>query len=196
MFTLFYAFYWRAGGIVSFRVTKSAGLYRQVWNDRTGSPLLHFSKLQQQLLKPELGNDYIVELGMRYQYPSIELALNKLKCAGVNSITVIPLFPQYASTTTGSVVAEVMRVISRWPDILPLSVKIAFYDHPIFIDVFTEKVQHYDRGPYDHLLFSFHGLPERQLKACDPSGTYCLMRAAGDSNGEICLPACLNSHTK
>ncbi|SDP97070.1 ferrochelatase [Mucilaginibacter sp. OK268] len=162
------------GIIVPFRAPKSAALYQQIWDDRTGSPLLHFSKLQQQLLKLELGGDYVVELGMRYQYPSIELALNKLKAAGVNGITVVPLFPQYASATTGSVVAEVMRVMRRWANILPLAVKGAFYDHPLFIDAFTEKVERYDRSSYDHILFSFHGLPERQLKACDPPGTYCL----------------------
>ncbi|NHA03343.1 ferrochelatase [Mucilaginibacter sp. HC2] len=162
------------GLIIPFRAPKSARLYRGIWNDRTGSPLLHFSNLQLQLLKLELGDDYVIELGMRYQYPSIELALHKLKSAGVQSIVVIPLFPQYASATTGSVIAEVMRVMRRWPTILPLAVRGAFYDHPLFIDAFTEKIQRYNRGSYDHILFSFHGLPERQLRACDPSGTYCL----------------------
>lgn len=162
------------GIIVPFRGPRSARLYRNIWNHRTGSPLLHFSNLQQQLLKLELGDDYLVELGMRYQYPSIELALNKLKAAGADSITVIPLFPQYASATTGSVIAEVMRVMRRWPNILPLSIKGAFYGHPLFINAFTEKARQYCRTSYDHVLFSFHGLPEKQLRSCDPSGTHCL----------------------
>lgn len=162
------------GIIVPFRGPNSAKLYREIWNDRTGSPLLHFSNLQQQLLKLELGNEYVVELGMRYQYPSIERALDKLKAATVDSITVIPLFPQYASATTGSVIAEVMRVIRRWPNILPLCIKGAFYNDPLFIAAFTEKVRAYSPKSFDHLLFSFHGLPERQLKSCDLSGKHCL----------------------
>ncbi|WP_419701549.1 ferrochelatase [Mucilaginibacter sp. NFX135] len=172
----FFRFLLVRGIIVPFRAPKSAALYQQIWDNRNGSPLLHFSKLQQQMLKLALGDDYVVELGMRYQYPSIELALNKLKAAAVHSILVIPLFPQYASATTGSVVSEVMRVMRRWPNILPLVVKGTFYNRPLFINAFKEKVQRYSRSSYDHLLFSFHGLPERQLKACDASKMYCLTK--------------------
>ncbi len=183
------------GIIVPFRGPKSARLYQKIWNDRTGSPLLYFSNLQQQLLKLKLGDGYVVELGMRYQYPSIELALNKLKAAGADSITVIPLFPQYASATTGSVIAEVMRVMSRWPNILPLSIKGAFYDHPLFINAFAEKARRYSRNSYDHVMFSFHGLPEKQLRSCDPSGTHCLKRknccaALSEKNGYCYAAQC------
>lgn len=164
------------GIIVPFRGPKSARLYREIWSDRTGSPLLHFSNQQRQLLKLELGEGYAIELGMRYQYPSIELALNRLKATGADSITVIPLFPQYASATTGSVIDEIMRVMRRWPNILPVSIRGAFYDHPLFIEAFAEKARLYSRDSYDHVLFSFHGLPEKQLRSCDPSGTHCLQR--------------------
>jgi ferrochelatase len=172
----FFRFLLVRGIIVPFRAPKSARLYRKIWSAETGSPLLHFSKLQQQLLKLEMGEDFVIELGMRYQYPSIELALERLMAANVNSITVIPLFPQYASATTGSVVEEVMRVVSRWPFIPPLSIKGAFYDHPLFISAFAEKAQRYHPSSYDHVLFSFHGLPEKQLKSCDPSEAQCIQR--------------------
>jgi len=164
------------GIIVPFRGPASARLYRQIWDAQTGSPLLHYSNLQQQLLKLEMGEDYIIELGMRYQYPSIELALNKLKAAGADSIQVVPLFPQYASATTGSVIAEVMRVISRWHFIPTVSISGAFYNHPLFVEAFALNAAKYGVNSFDHVLFSFHGLPERQLRACDAAGSKCLQQ--------------------
>lgn len=125
------------GLIVPFRAPRSAKLYRQIWDKQTGSPLLHFSKMQQQLLKMELGSGYVVELAMRYQYPSIELGLQKLREAGAESLQVIPLFPQYASATSGSVMAEVMRVLRSWPNIPPVTINGPFYDQPWFIRGFA-----------------------------------------------------------
>lgn len=161
------------GIIVPFRGPRSAKLYRQIWNFQTGSPLKHYSRLQQQLLQAELGEDYVVEVGMRYQTPSIEAALNKLQAAGVDSIHVIPLFPQYASATTGSVMAEVMRRLSRWAVIPPLTLTGAFYDHPMFIQAFAANISRYDLSGFDHILFSFHGLPVRQLQSCNSNGHRC-----------------------
>lgn len=154
------------GVIVPFRAPKSASLYRQIWDKQTGSPLLHYSQLQQQLLQFELSNDYVVELAMRYRYPSIEQGLLKLQQAGVASIQVIPLFPQYASATTGSVIEEVMRVLSNWHFIPPVSIGGAFYDQPLFVRGFVANAAKYHPENFDHVLFSFHGLPERQLQAC------------------------------
>lgn len=164
----FFRFLLVRGIIVPFRAPKSAALYRQIWDPHTGSPLLHFSKLQQQRLKLELGSDYVVELAMRYQYPSIERGLLKLQEAGVENISVIPLFPQYAAATTGSVLAEVMRVLSKWPVIPPLCLSGPFYDQPLFVRAFVANICRYYPSNFDHLLFSFHGLPVRQLRAILP----------------------------
>lgn len=164
------------GIIVPFRAPKSAKLYKRIWDDTTGSPLLHYSNLQQQLLKIELGEAYVVELAMRYQYPSIELALNKLRAANVESIRVISLFPQYASATSGSVFARVMEVVSEWPVIPSMSFINSFHDNPLMIDAFAYNGRKYPIADYDHVLFSFHGLPERQLKQCAPSGAHCLQK--------------------
>src|SRR5687768_3338961 len=81
------------GLIVPFRGPKSAKLYKEIWSEITGSPLLHYSLLQQELLQKQLGDEYHVELAMRYQSPSIESALKNLKDAQVDSIRVLPLFP-------------------------------------------------------------------------------------------------------
>jgi ferrochelatase len=162
------------GVIVPCRARRSAKLYQQIWNGKLGSPLLHYSNLQHQLLKLKLGDEYHVELAMRYQYPSIQLALQKLRDAHVNSIKVIPLFPQYASATTGSVYQKVMEVVSNWPTMPNLSFINSFSSNPLLIKAWAENAALYSPDEYDHVLFSFHGLPERQLRKCDLTQNHCL----------------------
>jgi len=165
------------GIIVPFRSPKSAKLYKAIWSDKTGSPLLHYSKLQHHLLQERLGGDYMVELAMRYQSPSIESALNRFKSALVESIQVIALFPQYASASTGSVFDKVMELISKWPTIPTVSFVNSFHDNELMIETFANSGKKYKPETYDHILFSFHGLPQRQLVKCDHTGTYCLKSA-------------------
>src|SRR3569833_423875 len=164
------------GVIVPFRAASSARLYRKIWNDKTGSPLMHYSNVQKELLQHRLGDDYIVELAMRYQNPSIEIALNDLRAAAVESIRVIPLFPQYSSACTGSIYDKVMHVVKDWPVIPNISFLNSFHDHPIMIDAFAENGLGHIPGGYDHVLFSFHGLPERQLVKADCSQQHCLKK--------------------
>ena len=164
------------GIIAPFRGPKSAKLYKKIWDRSHGSPLLYFSEVQQRLLKAELGDGYHVELAMRYQAPSISSALNKLRDAGVTSIKVIPLFPQYASATTGSVIAKVMETVGEWHTIPEISFVNSFYDNELVIQAFADRARAYHPASYDHILFSFHGLPERHLQKCDNSGTHCLRK--------------------
>jgi ferrochelatase len=161
------------GIIVPFRGPRSAKLYRDIWDQDHGSPLLHWSRLQQKQLAENLGSEYVVELAMRYQNPSLENALENLRRKGVDSIRVIPMFPQYASATTGSVIARVMELIRRWPVILPVTFTGAFYDHPLLVKAFAAKARAYRQEDHDHVLFSFHGLPLRQLQQADPQGHHC-----------------------
>lgn len=161
------------GIIVPFRSPKTAKLYKEIWNEN-GSPLLHYSKLQAQFLQEKLGADYQVELAMRYQNPSVSSALEKLKANLVDSIKVIPMFPQYASASTGSVMQLVMELVSKWPTIPPISFVNSFHDNQQMIKIFAENANKHQVDTYDHILFSFHGLPERQLLKCDHTGNYCL----------------------
>jgi ferrochelatase len=162
------------GVIVPFRAPKSAKLYQKIWSKETGSPLLHYSLLQQQLLQQRLGDEYQVELAMRYQNPSIESALKKLKDALVSEIKVIPLFPQYASASTGSVYEKVMDLIGKWPTPPPVSIVNSFHDDELMIEAFADNAQKYNPETYDHILFSFHGLPQRQLIKSDHTHNHCL----------------------
>lgn len=160
------------GAIVPFRSPKTAKLYNEIWDKEKGSPLLYISELQAELLRKELGDDYQVELAMRYQKPSIEDALQRLKLALVDSIQIIPLFPQYASASTGSVIEKVMKLMATWHAFPRISIINQFYDNELMIEAFAANAQEKEPGKYDHVLFSFHGLPVRQLKNVDNSGKH------------------------
>jgi len=162
------------GIIVPTRAPKSAKLYQKIWDPKTGSPLLHYSLLQQQLLQKRLGDDYIVELAMRYQSPSIESALEGLKAALVDSIQVIPMFPQYASASTGSVYEKVMGLVGQWPTSPTISFINSFHDNKLMIETFADNARKHNPETYDHILFSFHGLPQRQLIKADHTHNHCL----------------------
>ncbi|WP_028295312.1 ferrochelatase [Olivibacter sitiensis] len=160
------------GIIVPFRSPKTAKLYEAIWDKEHGSPLLYYSLRQLELLRKELGPDYQVELAMRYQQPSIEEALEKFKANLIESIVIFPLFPQYASATTGSVMEKVMRLMSKWNTFPQLSFVNQFYDNEQMIEAFAENGKRKDPTKFDHFLFSFHGLPMRQLKNVDNSGNH------------------------
>jgi ferrochelatase len=162
------------GIIVPFRAPKSAKLYREIWSAKTGSPLMHYSKLQHQALVERMGDEYQVELAMRYQSPSIEAALARLKANLVSDIKVIPMFPQYASASTGSVQEKVMDLVKTWQTIPNISFVNSFHDDDLMIETFADNAKKHQIATYDHILFSFHGLPQRQLKKCDHTDSYCL----------------------
>lgn len=162
------------GIIAPFRSPKSARLYQEIWSDDNGSPLLYYSLLQRELLQQKLGDEYQVELAMRYQTPSIESALQRLKDNLVESIRVIPMFPQYASASTGSVIDKVMGLVRSWQTIPNISFVNSFHDNPLMISNFADNARKYGIENFDHILFSFHGLPQRQLIKCDHTHNYCL----------------------
>ena len=165
------------GAIVPFRSPKSAKLYQEIWSPENGSPLLYYSIKQAELLQESLGEDYQVELAMRYQSPSIESALKKLKAANPDSLKVIALFPQYASASSGSVYQKVMEQVSKWLTIPDLSFVNSFHNNKLMIENFVETGRKYQPETYDHILFSFHGLPQRQLIKSDPTQKHCLKTA-------------------
>ncbi|CCB90991.1 Ferrochelatase [Waddlia chondrophila 2032/99] len=152
------------GIIVPKRYKESAKSYSRIWTEK-GSPLLVLGKQVKALLQQSLGDHFQVELGMRYQNPSIESALLSLKQCF--KLVVVPLFPQYASATTGSVHEEVMRVIGKWNRIPELQLINSFPVHPKMIEAFCVRASNFQLDSYDHILFSFHGLPEKQLRKAD-----------------------------
>lgn len=160
------------GIIAPFRSKSSSKLYKLLWTEE-GSPLKLYGIKVRDALRENLGNDYVVELGMRYQSPSIESALESLKKQNVSSIKVVPLFTQYASASTGSVYEEVMRILSKWQAIPHLEIVNSFYKNEKLIDVFVQRANEYKLSDYEHFVFSYHGIPQRHLRKADHNN-HCL----------------------
>jgi ferrochelatase len=150
--------------IVPFRAAKSSKLYKQIWSSDKGSPLLYNTTQLKNKLQTKLGADYIVEFAMRYQSPSIKNALENLRKQKPQKIVVIPLYPQYASSSTGSTLEKVFDEIKDWEVIPELKLYSNFYDSEDVTDCYAEEAAKFNVANYDHVLFSYHGLPERQIK--------------------------------
>jgi len=148
--------------IVPFRAPKSAKIYKKLWT-ANGSPLLYYSEKAKELLQASLGGDYDVHLAMRYKHPSIPDVLEAMRKKNYEKIVVLPMFPQYASASTGSALDEVMRVMRAWWVVPEVKFISQYYDHPQFIEAFAARGRKYNFADYDHILFSYHGLPERQV---------------------------------
>lgn len=148
--------------IVPFRSPKSAKIYKQLWTEK-GSPLVTISEDLKQEVQASLSDDYEVFLAMRYQKPAIENALNQIKKGYFQKLLVVPLFPQYASATNGSVIQEVMRVVSKWWVIPELRFVSQYYDRTDFVEAWIARGKEHNLDDYEHILFSYHGLPTRQV---------------------------------
>lgn len=158
--------------IAPFRSPRSARLYKKIWT-KNGSPLLYYTKRQNDLLQVLLGHHYQVEFAMRYQSPSLNEALLRFRDPLFRNIKVIPLFPQYASATTGSVHEMIMNIVRKWQVIPEIEFINNYCNHPAFIKAFADTGNRYHPGQFDHILFSFHGLPQRQIVKAD-YGNQCL----------------------
>lgn len=164
------------GIIVPLRAPKSAKEYQKLFDANGGkSPLLiHGKKLKEDLQKEYATEDNVtVELAMRYGNPSIESALDKLKSNNFDSIVVVPLYPHYAASSTGTVMEEVMRIVSKWWAIPEIKFVGQFFNRPEFIDSIVEVSKKYKHEDYDHVLFSYHGLPVRHLDKAYDNNAVC-----------------------
>jgi ferrochelatase len=147
--------------IVPFRYKRSARAYQQIWTP-AGSPLLVNSHALVQALARQLGEDFHVELGMRYGNPSIASAVAKL--SSCQRIVVIPLFPQYSSAASGSAMQEFLKHISMQWNIPEVHLSRDFFNHPGFILAYAALIQkHVANKVWDKIIFSYHGLPERHI---------------------------------
>jgi len=171
--------------IVPTRRFKSSKLYTAIWT-KEGSPLLLNGIALKEKLQQQVGDKYIVELAMRYQSPSIKSVLEKLRQQHPEKIHVLPLYPQYASSSTGSTIEEVLKQIKGWEVIPNLNIISKFYDHPKFIEALLVEGKKHNFNDYDHVIFSYHGLPERHI-----------LKGSAHYGGNTCqMGACCNAITK
>ncbi len=163
------------GIIVPRRYKESAKSYQCIWQE--GSPLLMYSFALERHLKAMLPN-MVIQMAMRYQVPSIAKALSSLKKSQVSDLLLFPLFPQYAEATTGSVIHKVFSELKKQKYTPRIKIVSPFATESFFVDSLVERAKRYEVASYDHILFSFHGLPVRQLKKNSPG--YC------QGKGSIC----------
>lgn len=158
--------------IVPFRAPKSTKVYKQLWT-KDGSPLLIYGNSVKEKLQAKLGGNFKVELAMRYRKPSLDDVLERMRKESYRRLILIPLFPQYASASSGSAVDKAMKIISKWWVIPEIRITSQFFDNEGFIDTFVERAGQYDISDYDHVLFSYHGLPLRQVDKVYSDGKPC-----------------------
>ena len=178
------------GIIVPFRAKKSTKLYRRLWTDK-GSPLLIYLNALASKLQELVGENITVFGAMRYGRPSLDRVLDEVKKKGFDEIVVFPLFPQYASSTTGSVAEKVMKHLKQWNVIPSVRIINQYYKHPAFISAFVEKIRSYNPEAYDRILFSYHGLPIRQIEKVHPEvpEAECTCQQEMPEHGHFCYKA-------
>ncbi|MFP6850901.1 MAG: ferrochelatase [Pseudomonas sp.] len=156
------------------RPAASAHAYASIWWDE-GSPLVVLSKRLQESMKASWKHGP-VELAMRYGEPSLQTVLTRLAAQGIKQVTLAPLYPQFADSTTTTVIEEAKRVVREHKLPIRFSILPPFYAQPEYVEALVDSAKPYLEQDFDHLLLSFHGLPERHLHKLDPTG-HCLKGA-------------------
>lgn len=156
--------------ILPFRPKRSAHAYRAIWTPE-GSPLLTLSERQRAGLQARLPEDRVL-LAMRYGNPSLEAAARTIRDEGLNEVLLVPLYPQYALATTETSL-EKARALLEGQEVKSVP---AFFADPGFLDAWETllRAELEKKGPFDHVVFSYHGLPERQVRATDRTRAHCL----------------------
>lgn len=150
--------------IVPRRSGASAENYKKVWLEAEGSPLIAYSRRFAKKLQFCLGENFVTRIAMRYSNPSIEESILELEEEGVDSYIVVPMFPQYAEATTGSAIVATQEILKRLGIKKPVQYVESFYDLRPFIDSAANiALKENPNIKNDFVLFSFHGLPERQI---------------------------------
>ena len=166
------------GFILPFRPRRSASAYAKVWTAQ-GSPLLSISQQQlqglQRLLGAENAGSIKLALGMRYGKPSIAHALHALRAQGVDRVLLLPLYPQYSATTTASTFEAMNTELSRWRRVPSVRTITSYYADPGYLDAIRKSIESNwaEHGRSEHLVFSFHGIPQAYAQAGDPYAQQC-----------------------
>jgi len=167
------------GIILNVRPAKSAAKYATIWTP-DGSPLLVHTQKQATLLKGLLGEqgmrNLVVDYAMRYGQPSVEQTMVKMREAGVERLLVIPLYPQYAGSSSATALDDVFRTLQKMRNMPEVRTVRHFHDHPAYIQALADSVREHWRlnGRAEKLVMSFHGVPRSTLDKGDPYHCECL----------------------
>ena len=157
--------------IIPSRYKNTREAYSEIWTE-DGSPLIHDTLVLGEKVSAKSGT--LVEVSMRYQFPSIEEGLKKLKAKGCSEIFVVPLYPHYAMSTVLTTEREVKRIESKLKLDLRLNFIGAFYNEGGYISSLSDVINRNRQKESDYLLFSYHGIPNRHLTKTDPTKNHCL----------------------
>jgi len=169
------------------RPVQSAEAYEKVWT-KDGSPLVATSRNVQRELQRRLGSSVVVELAMRYQSPSIESAIERLRDQAVTDLFVFPLFPHYAMSSFETAVVRAREVAAQLAPGMRLNIVEPYFNEPGYIAALAASAADDLAAGYDHLLFSFHGLPERHMRKANPG--HCMASANCCENPGAALRTC------
>ncbi len=151
------------GIIAPTRKYKSAREYKKVWTNNGSPLLLHAIALKEKLQERFKGENTTIEMAMRYQSPSMKSVLDKMNKDNYDRILVLPLYPHYASASTGSTIQKAMELISKWYVIPEIQIISQFWEDEGYLGSFEKRAREFDLNAYDKILFSYHGLPERHV---------------------------------
>ncbi len=162
------------GIIVPFRAPKSAEAYKKIWTER-GSPLIFLTEdLRTELLRSISAP---ISIAMRYGNPTVEQAYAAMLEAGVEEVIAVPLYPHYAMSSYETAVEHARSIHRKGAYPFSLEFIKPFYREPDYIDSLVESIRPYIQQKPDHILFSYHGIPERHVQKSDPTGNHCLNRS-------------------
>ncbi|HVS97378.1 MAG TPA: ferrochelatase [Puia sp.] len=164
------------GLIVPFRAAKSAEAYKTIWTD-DGSPLIVLTRRLQEALQRHI--DEPVGIAMRYGNPTVEEGYRLLleRMPDLEEIVAIPLYPHYAMASYETAVEHAQAIYRKKKYSFRLSFIRPFYNESHYLQAMSEHIRHYLQKPYDHILFSYHGVPARHIRKTDPTGSHCLHSA-------------------
>ncbi|SHF58471.1 ferrochelatase [Mariniphaga anaerophila] len=183
--------------IIPFRVKNSTRLYKLLWTEK-GSPLIFHSFEMKQKLQIKLEDKFEVFVAMRYQNPDYKRIICQIREQGFKKLILFPLYPQYAQSTTETTVVAVKQELERQNSNIELKVINQFYDNPQFIQAFAEQGRKYNLADYDHVIFSYHGLPNRHLENSHPDikATQCSCQNSIPEYGKNCYRATCYATTR
>lgn len=167
--------------ILPFRPARSAEKYRRIWSPKTGSPLLHHTTRQAELLAETLPG-VPVRFGMQVGNPPLGQVVDELIAAGVDRLIVLPMYPQYSATTTASATDALFHHLQRVRRVPALRIVPPYFDHRAYLDAVAEVIhERLATLPWqpEHVILSFHGIPQRYAKQGDPYATQCVRSARG-----------------
>ncbi|MGQ1786633.1 MULTISPECIES: ferrochelatase [unclassified Saccharicrinis] len=176
--------------IIPFRLNNSTKLYQRLWT-KDGSPLMFYQSRLVKKLNDKLKGEYDVYSAMRYGNPSLKYVLKEIQKNNYEELIVLPHYPQYATSTTLSTINKVNREVKNWKKLPTIKYVDQFYDHPAFIGAFVHNIKKHDIDSYDHVVFSYHGLPDRQVNKLHPpiKSPECSCHVAMPDHGRNCYKA-------